>query len=320
MVGDRHLAPVDLQGIVALGQRHVVGVTVGIGVEMGADFDPRLERAQLRSLQQIDPVVKCNMGVRLADEDEVKAMQLGAPARGLVGVNVVAQEDGPQRSVLGRVLFQPAFGRGDLAILLGVAVLGRDELRTQCDGLRVAGGDDDRCDRAMVIGFVTAFVLQTGAVGAVDFLRRVVPGAIQRNEQLVLEHAPALQVAGLAQTLQHLIIAGKEFFGRHRIEHLPDVIVTRDLLQMEQALGIALTLGLLQGLLMGQKGGTLGEEDRKGAQAHVLHGIFEVVARAPVGKSAQNPAQMQQVLVPGCEDFGAHALNRWRTSARSGLR
>ena len=116
------------------------------------------------------------------------------------------------------------------------------------DGLRVAGGDEDRRDRAMVIGFVAAFVFQTGAVGAVDFLRRVIPGAIQGDEQLVLEGAPALQVAGLAQTLQHLIIAGKEFFGRDRIEHLPDVVVTRDSLQMEQALGIALTLGLLHGL------------------------------------------------------------------------
>src|SRR5258708_16326721 len=122
----------------------------------------------------------------------------------------------------------------------------------------------------MVMGFVGAFVLQTGAVGAVDFLRRIVPGAMQRNEQLVLEPAPVLQVAGLAQTLQHLIIGGKEFFWRDRIEHLPDVIVTRDLLQMKQALSIALTLGLLHGLLMGQEGGTLGEENRKGAQANVL--------------------------------------------------
>ena len=127
-------------------------------------------------------------------------------------------------------------------------------------------------------------------------------------------------MAGLAQTLQHLIIAGKEFFGRDRVEHLPDVVVTRDLLQMEQALGIALTLGLLQGLLMGQEGGTLGEENRKGTQADVLHGILEVAARAPVGKAAQNPAQLQQVLVPGFEGVGTHALNLWRASGQSALR
>ena len=135
-----------------------------------------------------------------------------------------------------------------------------------------------------------------------------------------MEDAQALQVASLAQTLKDLIIAGKELFGRDRIEHLPNVIVTGDLLQMEQALGIALTLGLLHGFLVGQEGGTLGEEDREGAQAYVFHGILEVVARAPVGKAAHNPAQMQQVLVPGFEDFGAHALNCWRASALSGLR
>ena len=106
---------------------------------------------------------------------------------------------------------------------------------------------------------------------------------------MVLDGAPTLQVAGLAQTLQDLIIAGKELFGRDRIEHLPDVIVAGDLLDVEQALGVALPLGLLHGLLVGQEGGTLGEEDREGAQANVFHGIGCVVARAPVGKAAQRP-------------------------------
>jgi len=130
MVGHRHFAPVDLEGIVAFGQRHAVGVTVGIGVEVGADLDPRRDGAQVRPLQQVDPVVERGVGVRLADEDKVKALQLGAPAKGLVGVNVVAQQDGLERRVLGRVLIQPALAGGDLAVLFGVAVLGGDELRT----------------------------------------------------------------------------------------------------------------------------------------------------------------------------------------------
>ncbi len=57
---------------------------------------------------------------------------------------------------------------------------------------------------------------------------------------------------------------------------------------MEQALGIALALGLLHGLLVGQEGGALGEEDRKGAQADIFHGIREIVAGARVGQSTQH--------------------------------
>ena len=320
VVGHGHFAPVDLQGVLAFGQRNRVGVAIGIGVEVGPDFDARVYGAQLGPLQQVDPVVERGMGVGLADEDEVKAVQQGAPAKGLMGVNVIAQQDGPQRRVLGGVLFQPAFGGGDLAILLGVAVLRGDELRAQRDGLLVAGGDDDRRHRAVIIGFVAAFMFQAGTVGAVDFLRRVIPSAIQGDEQLVLEGAPALQRAGVAQALQDRIIAGKELFWRDRIERLADVIVRRDLLEVEQALGIALALGLLHGFLVRQEGGALGEEDGKGAQANVFHGIGDIVAGAAVGKTAHQPAQMRQVLLPGFEDWGAHAVSLRRASALSALR
>ena len=89
---------------------------------------------------------------------------------------------------------------------------------------------------------------------------------------------------------------------------------------MEQALGIALALGLLHGFLVRQEGGALGEEDREGAQANVFHGIGDIVAGAAVGKAAHDLAQMRQVLVPGFQDFGAHAASLRRASARSGLR
>src|SRR5204862_8163527 len=122
-------------------------------------------------LQKCDAIIEGGVGVGLADEDKVEVVQEGAPAKGLVGVNVVAQQGGAQRSVLGGVLFQPAFGGGDFAILFGVAVLGSDEFRAERDGLLVAGGNDDRSHRAMIISFVAAFVFQAGAVGAVDFVR-----------------------------------------------------------------------------------------------------------------------------------------------------
>jgi hypothetical protein len=127
-------------------------------------------------------------------------------------------------------------------------------------------------------------------------------------------------MAGLVQAVQHGIIASKELLWRDRIEGLPDVIVRRDLVQMEQALGVALSLGLLHGFLMGQEGGALSKEDREGAQANVLHRILSIVARALVGESAHRLAQMRQVLIPGFAGFGAQAANLRRASARSSLR
>src|SRR5436309_2731299 len=103
MVGDGQCARVDLPGVLALGQRNAVGIAIGPGVAMGSDFDARRYSAQLGSLQQIDPVIQSAVSIGLADKEEVKAVQQGASAKGLVGVNVIAQQDGPEGSVLGSV-------------------------------------------------------------------------------------------------------------------------------------------------------------------------------------------------------------------------
>jgi hypothetical protein len=173
---------------------------------VGSDFDPFLDRAQFWALQEVDPVIERRVGVRLANNDEVKALPQGAPAKGLVGVNVIAQQDGSQWSILRGIVVQPALAGGDLAVLLGVAVLGNDELRAQGDGVLVAGSDDDGRHRTMVIGLFSAFVFQARAVGTVDFLRRVVPGAVQRQEQLVVESAPAFQMPRLIEALEGAVI------------------------------------------------------------------------------------------------------------------
>jgi hypothetical protein len=75
------------------------------------------------------------MGIGLADKDEVEVVQEGTPAKGLMGVEVVAQQGGLERGVSGPVLLEPAFGGGDFAVLLGVAILGGDELRAQGESL-----------------------------------------------------------------------------------------------------------------------------------------------------------------------------------------
>jgi hypothetical protein len=127
-------------------------------------------------------------------------------------------------------------------------------------------------------------------------------------------------MAGLMQALANRVIAGKEFFWRDRVEGFADVIITRNSLQMEQALGIALALSLLHGFLVGEKGRTLGEEHRKGRQPNVRHRIFGIVAGAAIGKGAHGLAQPRQVLRPGFEDRRAHAANLRSASGLRALR
>ena len=89
---------------------------------------------------------------------------------------------------------------------------------------------------------------------------------------------------------------------------------------MKQVLGIALALGLLQGFLVGEKGGTLGEENRNRAQANIFHRLRGIVAGAPVRKAAQDLAQMLPMLLPGFKGFDAHEVKRRRASVLRVLR
>ena len=61
------------------------------------------------------------MRLRFADKDEMKIGEPGAAAERLMGVEVIAQQGGLEWSVESAVVFQPTFGGGDFAILLGLA-------------------------------------------------------------------------------------------------------------------------------------------------------------------------------------------------------
>ena len=95
-LGDGHLAPVDFEGVVSFGQWHPVGPAVGVGLPMALGvLDVLLEGVQTRlGLEQVDPFVEGDVGLGLAHEDEMEIVEQRAPAHGLMGVDVVAQERG----------------------------------------------------------------------------------------------------------------------------------------------------------------------------------------------------------------------------------
>jgi hypothetical protein len=68
-------------------------------MEAGAHFDAGFDDAKLRSLQRIDVVVERRVRVGFTNKKEVKVVQESAPAKGLVSVEVVAQEGGFEGSI-----------------------------------------------------------------------------------------------------------------------------------------------------------------------------------------------------------------------------
>ena len=72
--------------------------------------------------------------------------------------------------------------------------------------------------------------------------------------------------------------------GFDRVEHLADVVVAGDALNLKEGAGIVAAGGLGQGALKTQEERALREEDRKSRKRDVLHGVADIVAGAPIGQ------------------------------------
>lgn len=153
------------------------------------------------------------------------------------------------------MVFQPAFGGVDFTILLHLPVLGDDELRTQRDGIGLAGRDDHGSDGTVIMGHFPVLVLEAGTVGAANVfaLRGKIPGAVQGDQTGVVNAAQTLQNALLVQGLINLVVDAKQFLRFHRIEHVADMDVGGNLIDLEEALSVALALVLFHVLLVSQK-------------------------------------------------------------------
>lgn len=257
------------------------------------------------------------MRVGLADEQEVVVVEKRAPTEGLMGVEIVAQEGEEARVIAGGVVLQPAFGGGQFAILFGVAILRGDELGPQGDDLRLAGSHEHRRHRTVIVSDLAALMFEVGTARAVDLLRGMIPGAVQGDERRVVDTAQSLQNPRCAQGVVDPIIHRIEGLGRDGVEHLANLIVAGDRLEVEETLGVVMTPRLLHRLLIRQEGGRLSEEDREAAQTKVGHRIGDVLAPAPVGQSGEHLAQVADQIVEARAAQAPSlrrksALNSWR--------
>ena len=222
---------------------------------------------------------------------------------------VITQQSGAQGLITGAVVLQPAFGGGDLAILLGMAILRNDEFRTQRDGLRLARSNNHRSDGIVKVGDLSVIVLDVRTVLAVNLLRGEIPCAIQSDQSGVMHPFENVEHALFFQGVVNAVKNREELFGRDWIEHFANPIITGNLLDLKKALGVARALGFIHAPLIGKKGGRLGEEDRKSARGKILHGIACVVPNATVRKGSGHSAKSFDQLT---EFEQAHAQSRRR--------
>jgi hypothetical protein len=102
------------------------------------------------------------------------------------------------------------------------------------------------------------------------------------DEELAPVHLQGVQESEFAQGVVEVVEHRMEGLGRDRVEHLTDLIVAGDGGEAEEAAGVVAAPDFLHRLLVREKGGRLGEEDREGAQTEVLQGVGEVLALAPI--------------------------------------
>jgi hypothetical protein len=94
----------------------------------------------------------------------------------------------------------------------------------------------------------------------------------------------------LFQALKDLNKHGIEVARGDRIEQLSDLIITGNLLHVEEGVGVILPFGMLQPALVFQERRRLGEKDAKGAQGSIVDSVSGVGTRSALVRQVSDPS------------------------------
>ena len=149
------------------------------------------------------------------------------------------------------MLVEPAFDGVAFAVLLLGAVRLDDELRRERDDLGMSGRDDGRSQHGMVALDLAVAALARLTMEAGYLLAAKILGPVGGDEGSPAEPAEGLAHRAFEQQLLGALETGREQSGIRLVEHVPDIIVGRDLLEAEQGLAVRAALALLQRPLKG---------------------------------------------------------------------
>ena len=177
---------------------------------------------------------------------------------------------------------QPALDRLAFAVLLGGAVLRRDELGGQRQRARLARRHNGGGDHPVEVLGAAVVALAGRAVVAVDVARAEELRAVQGDEHALVQAAHGGQRVVRVEVLDEGVELVVEVFRRHAVEQLPDVVVAGDAGQAEQGVGVGAPARVGQRALVRQERRRLHEEHRQRRHADVRHGVAAVAPAARV--------------------------------------
>jgi len=242
------------------------------------------------------------MGVGFARKNEVETMLYHQRTKGLIAVEVIAQYGDAMGGHMLGMFAQPAFARGAFTVLFVMSVLRHDVLRREGKDLCVARANNHRGDGGMIIERLAIAELTPKTVLTMNGFGRKVVGAIKGHQELIAKDAKMRQHAVLLKSLKDLNKHRIKSARRDRIEEFSDLIVTGNLLHVEQGMGVIVPFGVLKPALVLQKRRRLGEKDTKGAQGGILDGVSGVWSLGAMVRQWSEPSV--QDAHEGIEAYG----------------
>jgi hypothetical protein len=158
-------------------------------------------------------------------------------------------------------------------------VLRHDIFRRQSNDLCVARTHHHRGDRGMIVEDLAIAELTLKTVLAMDGFGRKIVGAIEGHQELRTKDPKRRQHAVLFQPLKDLHKHRLEVAWGDWIEQLADLIITGNLLHVEEGVGVILPFGLVEPTLVFQKRRRLGEKEPKGVQGSIVDGVLGIGTR-----------------------------------------
>ncbi len=220
----------DLQRVFVRGQRQLV---VG---PAEAVFPVRLFRSRgfldhgpVRPVDAIEVAEQRLVVVGLDAADEVAPGGEKLSAHRFLGIDVIAQVDRTEVCVAPGIVLHPTVGGLDLTVLLCVAVLRRDELRSQRHRVGMARSDHHRRQHAVIIFgeliLLAAVPHPMLAPVAADLARVVELTAVQCDQGVAAERLERLQRPIFPQLLQCQVETAVDVGAVDSVELLSDVVV-----------------------------------------------------------------------------------------------
>ena len=155
---------------------------------------------------------------------------------------------------------EPAFARGAFTVLFDLSILRHEVRWGQGHDLGLSGADDHWGTRGMIREGLAMTELPGEAVGTMNGFGRKVVGPIEGHHQLSAQDAKMRQHAVLFKARKDLQKHGIEVAWRDGIEELADLIVTGNVLHIEQGMDVIVPFRVLQSALVLQKRWRLGEK------------------------------------------------------------